>query len=123
MEQRIKLDLSQATWVKCENGGQLFDSAMMVKRISPILSPTGKEEHLPIEVVICKTCGKVPQFFWAKNDVPEDMKSYCKPAVEQSSPIQAPQSSIIGIPPLPEPPPDRIIKEGEQPTERPKNMH
>jgi len=74
----IKLDLSDTPWIKCEGGNMTWESYLMFKRISPLVSPTGKEELLPAEVIICKKCGKVPKFFWEKSkDIPEELKSEC----------------------------------------------
>jgi hypothetical protein len=51
----------------------------MFKRISALISPTGNEEFAAADVIICKTCGKIPPFFAAKmGDCPADMKSECK---------------------------------------------
>jgi hypothetical protein len=77
-EKSLTIDISQSPWISCEKGNMLWDSSTMAKRISPLVSPTGKEEILPVEVVICKTCGKIPKFFHAKfNDIPEELKSDC----------------------------------------------
>ena len=74
-----KIDLASAPWHACEKGNTVFDSATMFKRISPLISPTGNEEFAAADVIICKTCGKIPPFFAAKmGDVPADMKSECK---------------------------------------------
>jgi hypothetical protein len=50
-----------------------------MKRLSPLLSPTGKEERIPMEVILCKTCGKVPAFM-AKEipDLPTEIISDCE---------------------------------------------
>jgi hypothetical protein len=75
-QQRMKIDISDAPWAECCGEPQLFETAFMFKRISPIVSPSGKEEHVPIEIVICKKCGKVPQFI-LKNypDLPDSLKA------------------------------------------------
>ena len=44
----------------CDCGGQLFHPGIIFKKISPLISPTGKEELYPIEVLVCDSCGKVP---------------------------------------------------------------
>lgn len=44
----------------CDCGGMLFEPGWFFKKLSPLVSPTGKEELYPIEVLICKSCGKVP---------------------------------------------------------------
>jgi hypothetical protein len=35
----------------------------VIKRISPILSPTGQEALVPVQVYSCGNCGKVPKMF------------------------------------------------------------
>lgn len=73
-----KVNISDAPWVKCSEGSMIYDNAVMFKRLSPIISPTGKEELVPMEAVICKQCGKIPKFFYDRvPDVPEDLKSTC----------------------------------------------
>jgi hypothetical protein len=88
MEEKLKIDLSGTPWVKCEAGNILWDSSMLFKKLSAILSPSGKEELLPAEVIICKTCGKIPKFFWEKaKEIPDELKSHCEEGVTNSSPI------------------------------------
>lgn len=74
----IKVDLSQTPWIKCPEGNMLWESGILFKKLSPLMSPSGKEELIPAEVIICKKCGKIPQFFWEKaKEIPEELKSYC----------------------------------------------
>ena len=69
---QIKLEHLQASKnVECECGGVMFSEKMMFKRISAILSPTGKEEVYPMQVVVCESCGKVPLEFNPYKLVPE----------------------------------------------------
>jgi hypothetical protein len=71
-----KIDINQLAWVSCSCGGKIFDSGVMVKRLSPLMSPTGKEEILPAEIIICKSCGKIPDFYANKiESIPEDLIS------------------------------------------------
>jgi hypothetical protein len=78
MEEKIKIDLTSTPWVKCEAGNLLWDSSMLFKKLSSLMSPSGKEELLPAEVIICKRCGKVPRFFWEKaKEIPDELKSNC----------------------------------------------
>lgn len=75
---KIPIDLSQAPWVECSEKSKSFETKIMFKRISPIVSPSGKEEHVPLEIVVCSKCGKVPKFFFDKaKDIPIDMRSDC----------------------------------------------
>ena len=74
----LKIDPRDLNWVGCEKGPQVFESAYLFKRLPALMSPSGSEEHIPAEIVLCKQCGKVPKFVWSKiPDFPEDMKTNC----------------------------------------------
>ena len=61
-KQQVKVDLSQAETMKCEYcGNYLFIKSSLIKRLSPLVSPTGEEALIPIEVYSCGNCGKVPK--------------------------------------------------------------
>lgn len=78
-EKPIKVDLSQTPWIKCDGGNMVWESGMLFKKLSPLVSPTGKEELIPAEIIVCKTCGKIPKFFWEKaKEIPEELKSTCE---------------------------------------------
>lgn len=56
------VNITDLAWIECEEcGGRLFNEGIIAKRISPIISPSGKEEMYPISVLYCKGCGKVPE--------------------------------------------------------------
>ena len=58
----VQVDLTQADTVlceKCSNG--LFIQSFFLKKISALMSPTGKEAIVPIQVYSCGNCGVVPQ--------------------------------------------------------------
>ena len=56
--------LAQAESVSCEHcANQTFIGVMMMKRISPIISPTGKEAIVPIQTFACNACGFVNKAF------------------------------------------------------------
>lgn len=75
MDTKMRVDLSQAPWAICDCGNYAFNSAVMFKKVSALISPTGKEEHVPIEIVTCTSCGKIPTFI-SKSipDLPSDSK-------------------------------------------------
>jgi len=78
MENKVRVDLTDAPWVECSEGNKVFDKRMLFKRLSPLVSPTGNEEMIPLEVIICSKCGKVPKFFYERaKDVPEELRSTC----------------------------------------------
>lgn len=62
MNQGVKVNLADQPWAECQCGGRIFEPALMFKRISPIISPTQQEEHAPLEIFICRSCGEIPEF-------------------------------------------------------------
>ena len=61
---QVQVDLTKADTIKCDDcGNYLFITANVIKRISPILSPTGQEALVPVQVYSCGNCGKVPKVF------------------------------------------------------------
>jgi len=59
--------------VKCECGGIIFQPGIIFKKISALISPTGKEESYPLEVFVCNKCGYVPSFFNIGNILPDEI--------------------------------------------------
>lgn len=57
----------------CDCGGMLFESGVVFKKISAIVSPSGQEELYPLEVLICKKCGKVPNELNLHDMLPEEV--------------------------------------------------
>ena len=61
-KQQVKVDLSQAETMKCEYcGNYLFIKSSLIKRLSPLVSPTGEEALIPIEIYSCGNCGHINQ--------------------------------------------------------------
>jgi hypothetical protein len=82
MDNSIKLDMKDQPFITCKGGNALWDTSLMFKRLSPLMSPTGKEELIPAEVIICKKCGKVPKFFYDKaKEIPEELRSTCENSI------------------------------------------
>ena len=47
--------------MKCDEcGNYTFIQSFFLKRLSPIVSPTGQEAIIPIQAFACGNCGKVP---------------------------------------------------------------
>ena len=64
-----QIDLSEAETMTCEDcGNAVFIPAFFLKRLSPIVSPTGQEALIPIQVYSCGNCGKVPTKFKSEID-------------------------------------------------------
>ena len=61
-EDGLQLDISKADTITCEEcGNASFIPAFFLKKISPLMSPTGKEAVIPIQVFSCGNCGTIPQ--------------------------------------------------------------
>ena len=61
--------------LKCECGGMLFQEKIFFKLLSALISPSGKEELVPMPVFVCAKCGKVPSFFDSANILPAEIKA------------------------------------------------
>ncbi len=56
----VKVDLSEADTMKCQScENPVFIQGYIIKKISAILSPTGKEVIAPIQVFNCGNCGEM----------------------------------------------------------------
>jgi uncharacterized Zn finger protein len=63
-DQRLNIDLSNAQDIVCENcGNYTFQEVTLMKRISPLVSPTGKEAIVPIPTFACNACGFINKQF------------------------------------------------------------
>tara|TARA_R100001463_G_scaffold56785_2_gene108950 strand:+ start:122 stop:385 length:264 start_codon:yes stop_codon:yes gene_type:complete len=73
-KQQVKVDLSQAETMKCEHcGNYLFIKSSLIKRLSPLVSPTGEEALIPIEIFSCGNCGKVPKSMLKGSGIEEEI--------------------------------------------------
>ncbi|NJO90812.1 MAG: hypothetical protein HC831_18985 [Chloroflexia bacterium] len=61
--------------LKCSCGGEIYLQGVLLKKLSALLSPTGKEEQLPIQVLYCKDCGLIHPETDPDNVIPEHLKS------------------------------------------------
>jgi hypothetical protein len=61
---QMNVDISQADDMycsKCES--RVFAPAVVLKKLSALLSPAGKETMIPIQVFMCAKCNHVPDEF------------------------------------------------------------
>jgi len=57
----VQLDLNEADTITCQEcGNASFIQSFFLKKISALMSPTGKEAIVPVQVFSCGNCGKVP---------------------------------------------------------------
>ena len=59
-------DTESLKWDAC--GNYTFIKSYFIRRVSPLMSPTGQEAMIPIEVFACGNCGKVPDKMIPSND-------------------------------------------------------
>lgn len=73
---RITEDMiKNATTLECSCGGKVFSEKMILKKLSAIISPTGKEEMFPMNLLVCESCGLVPRELDPGNMIPEELKT------------------------------------------------
>ena len=57
---KMNIDINKAADFKCENCENLyFQPVIRLKRISPLMSPTGKEAIYPVQVMSCTKCNEI----------------------------------------------------------------
>ena len=58
----VQIDISKADTITCEEcGNASFIQAFFLKKISALMSPTGQESIVPIQVFSCGSCGTIPK--------------------------------------------------------------
>tara|TARA_B100000287_G_scaffold307433_1_gene290616 strand:- start:24 stop:266 length:243 start_codon:yes stop_codon:yes gene_type:complete len=58
------IDLTHAKDIICEKcGNKGFRQSMMLKKLSPLVSPNGQEAIIPVMVFACDSCGHINQEF------------------------------------------------------------
>ena len=61
------IDVTKTTATTCDAcGKETFQEALVLRKISALLSPTGKEGFVPIQVFACVACGHVNNDFLPK---------------------------------------------------------
>jgi hypothetical protein len=60
----VNVDLSQADDVVCERcGNYTFEQVALMKKVSALISPSGRAGVIPIPVFACSACGNVNDGF------------------------------------------------------------
>ena len=58
------VDLTHAKDIICEKcGNKGFRQSMMLKKLSPLVSPNGQEAIIPVMVFACDSCGHINREF------------------------------------------------------------
>lgn len=67
MQQNLNVDISQTTPVLCEEcSGTYFDQALVIRKVSGLLTGQSKPGFVPIPVFKCCKCGHVNTEFLPK---------------------------------------------------------
>ena len=72
----VQVDMSNTTDVvceKCEN--DVFQQGYYVKKLSEILSPTGKKMIIPIQILQCVSCGNINKEFRPQKEPADEKES------------------------------------------------
>ena len=65
----LNVDFSQTTAGTCEScGNDTFIQVYKMRKLSALLSPTGKPTMIPIQVFACHKCGYINEEFQIKED-------------------------------------------------------
>jgi len=68
-ESKIKLDINDLVDIVCaECGSKVFRQVQMFKRLSALVSPTGKEQIVPVPTFRCDECGFINDEFLPKSE-------------------------------------------------------
>ena len=68
-QQQFNIDITQTTPVVCDKCGcEHFTQVTLMRKLSPMLSPTGQPALIPIPVYAFHECGHVNDEFQPKND-------------------------------------------------------
>jgi len=61
-QDRLQIDISTTDTIVCEEcGNASFIQAFFLKKVSALVSPTGKEAIIPMQVFSCGNCGAIPK--------------------------------------------------------------
>ena len=61
-QKQVQIDISKADTITCDDcGNASFIQAFFLKKISALMSPTGKEAIVPVQVFSCGNCGTIPK--------------------------------------------------------------
>ncbi len=71
--QPINININQTDAITCDVcGNHTFDRVTMLRRVSPLVSPTGQSAIIPIPLFACNACNHVnEEFLPKKSDVGE----------------------------------------------------
>tara|TARA_E500000305_G_scaffold101651_1_gene95372 strand:+ start:345 stop:629 length:285 start_codon:yes stop_codon:yes gene_type:complete len=80
--QQVQVDLRDAETIKCDKcSNYLWIQSFVLKRLSALVSPSGQETLVPIQVYSCGNCGKVADGMLDGSGVDDKPKSAFDPSI------------------------------------------
>ena len=65
-----QIDFSKTSQIKCEScGGSTFKQTLLLRKMSALVSPSGQETIIPMQVFACEKCGHVNKEFTDINGI------------------------------------------------------
>jgi len=59
-----QIDISKTSAIKCEKcENQTFKQSLLLRKLSALVSPSGQETLVPVQVFACEKCGNVNSEF------------------------------------------------------------
>ena len=80
---QVRVDLKDAETIKCKScNNYLFITSFILKKLSAIVSPTGQETLIPVQVYSCGNCGKVAEGFLEGSGLEEEQQKDSFPSLD-----------------------------------------
>ena len=59
-----QIDISRTSAIKCDKcENQTFKQSLLLRKLSALVSPSGQETLVPVQVFVCEKCGHVNSDF------------------------------------------------------------
>ena len=64
MNNKLNIDLNNVDNFTCEEcAGDTFSPSFVIKQLSALMSPSGKETLIPLQIFKCDKCGHINELF------------------------------------------------------------
>jgi hypothetical protein len=81
--QQVQVSLKDADTIKCKScNNYLWIQSFVLKKLSALVSPTGQEAMIPVQVYSCGNCGKVAEGMLEGSGVESETKSKSFPSLD-----------------------------------------
>lgn len=71
LNNNIHVDLNRVPSERCSCGSSTWTVVYIIKKLSALVSPNGKETIVPVQVFACTKCGKISPLYKNLNDTDE----------------------------------------------------